>query len=379
MVGGESEKRKVVVVVGGGVAGALLAKNMQFDADVVLIDPKEYFEIPWACLRSMVEPSFAERILINHTDYLSNGRIITSRATGITESEVFTEDGQTILYDYLVLATGHADPTPRSRKDRLEQFQQDPTPRSRKDRLEQFQQDNATIKSSSSVLIIGGGRMGVELAGEISVDYPEKKVTLIHKGPRLLEFIGAKASNKALKWLKLKGVDVLLEQSVDLDSITEGERVFTTSAGKSVSADCHFVCVGRPLGSTWLQETFLKESLDKSKRLMVDKNLRVKGRRNIFAIGDITDIHEIKLGYLAQDQAAVVAKNLKLLLKGGRESKLATYKPAPAMAVVSLGRKRGVAQLPFTAISGRLPGMFKSKDLFVGRTRKMMGVGPRVV
>ncbi|XP_008789646.1 apoptosis-inducing factor homolog B-like isoform X3 [Phoenix dactylifera] len=363
MVGGESEKRKVVVVVGGGVAGALLAKNMQFDADVVLIDPKEYFEIPWACLRSMVEPSFAERILINHTDYLSNGRIITSRATGITESEVFTEDGQTILYDYLVLATGHADPTPRSRKDRLEQFQQ----------------DNATIKSSSSVLIIGGGRMGVELAGEISVDYPEKKVTLIHKGPRLLEFIGAKASNKALKWLKLKGVDVLLEQSVDLDSITEGERVFTTSAGKSVSADCHFVCVGRPLGSTWLQETFLKESLDKSKRLMVDKNLRVKGRRNIFAIGDITDIHEIKLGYLAQDQAAVVAKNLKLLLKGGRESKLATYKPAPAMAVVSLGRKRGVAQLPFTAISGRLPGMFKSKDLFVGRTRKMMGVGPRVV
>lgn len=131
----------------------------------------------------------------------------------------------------------------------------------------------------------------MELAGEIAVDYPEKNVTLIHRGPRLLEFIGQKASNKALNWLKSKRVEVLLEQSVDLDSITEGERVFTTSAGKSITADCHFVCVGRPLGSTWLQETILKESLDKSGRLMVDENLRVKGRRNIFAIGDITDIH----------------------------------------------------------------------------------------
>lgn len=72
----------------------------------------------------MVEPSFAERILIKHTDYLTNGRIVTSPAISITESEVFTEDGETIIYDYLALATGHADPTPRSRKERLEQFQQ---------------------------------------------------------------------------------------------------------------------------------------------------------------------------------------------------------------------------------------------------------------
>ncbi|XP_010928693.1 uncharacterized protein [Elaeis guineensis] len=363
MVGGESQKKRVVVV-GGGVGGAFLAKKMQFDADVVLIDPKEYFEIPWACLRSMVEPSFAERALIKHTDYFTNGRVVTSHAIGITESEVLTEDGQTIKYDYLALATGHADPTPRSRKDRLEQFRQ----------------ENDKIKSSSSVLIIGGGRMGVELAGEIAADYPEKNVTLIHDGPRLLEYIGPKASNKALKWLKSKRVEVLLEQSVDLDSITEGERVFTTSAGKSITADCLFVCVGsRPLGSTWLQETFLKESLDKSGRLMVDETLRVKGRSNIFAIGDITDIREIKLGYLAQKHAAVVAKNLKLLMEGGRESKLATYKAASTMVVVALGRKQAVAQLPFMTIGGRLPGMFKSKDLFVGWMRKGIGLDPRAV
>jgi len=71
-----------------------------------------------------VEPSFAERTLVKHTDYLINGRVVTSPAIGITDKEVLTEDGHTIIYDYLVIATGHADSVPRDRKDRLEQFQQ---------------------------------------------------------------------------------------------------------------------------------------------------------------------------------------------------------------------------------------------------------------
>ncbi|RWW15304.1 hypothetical protein GW17_00020866 [Ensete ventricosum] len=150
--------------------------------------------------------------------------------------------------------------------------------------------DNQKIKSSQSVLIIGGGPTGVELAGEIAVDYPDKKVTIVHKGSRLLEFIGHKASKKTFDWLTTKKVEVLLEQSVDLDSISEGDGVYTTSTGEKISADCHFVCVGKPLGSSWLQDSALRDCLNKNGRLMVDEYLRVKGRSNIFAIGDITDI-----------------------------------------------------------------------------------------
>ena len=353
------EERSKVVVVGGGMAGGLLAKNLQFAADVVLIDPKEYFEITWADLRSMVEPSFAEKTLIKHSQYLVNGRVITSPAVSVTERDVLINDGRTVPYDYLVIATGHADSVPRNKNERISQFQE----------------DNKKIKSSSSILIIGGGPVGVELAGEIATDYPDKKVTLVHKGSRLLEFIGPKASAKAQKWLKSKRVEVLLNQTVDVDSASEGTREFTTSAGKTITADCYFVCVGRPLASKWLKESILSESLDDYGRLMVDQNLRVKGRSNIFAIGDITDVHEIKQGYLAQSHAVVVTKNLKLLMKGGEESKLAIYKPPTStMAVISLGRKSGIMQLPFTTISGRVPGWIKSKDLFVGKTRKMMGI-----
>lgn len=347
-----------VVVVGGGVAGAVLAKTLQFDADVVLIDPKEYFEIPWAELRSTVEPSFAERAVIHHTDYFKNGRIIMSSAVNVTESDVLTADGCSIAYDYLVIATGHVESVPSTRSERLQQFEE----------------AYLKVKSSNSILIIGGGPTGVELAGEIAVDFPEKKVTIIHRGSRLLEFIGEKASAKTLDWLTSKKVDVILGQSVDINSSMEGERIYNTSAGETISAGCHFFCGGKPLGSSWLKETLLKNSLDAYGRLIVDENLKVIGHKNIFAIGDITNIPENKQGYLAQRHALVAAKNIMHLTKGGREEKLATYRPSSAMAIVSLGRKDAVAQFPIGTFIGCMPGMIKSRDLFVGKTRKEMGL-----
>ena len=84
---------------------------------------------------------------------------------------------------------------------------------------------------------------------------------------------------------------------------------------------------------------------------------------------------EIKQGVYAQAHAQLVAKNLKLLIEGGgKERKLGTYKAQPPMSIVSLGRKHGVAQFPFMTVLGRFPGMIKSGDLFVGKTRKELGL-----
>jgi len=150
--------------------------------------------------------------------------------------------------------------------------------------------ENAKIKSASSILIVGGGPTGVELAAEIAVDFPDKKVTIVHKGVRLLEYIGQKASSKTLKWLKSKKVDVKLEQSVEVRSSSEENKTYETSNGETIEADAHFLCTGKPLGSAWLRETLVKDDLDADGRIKVDENLRVKGRSNIFAIGDITDV-----------------------------------------------------------------------------------------
>lgn len=355
---------KRVVVVGGGVAGSLVAKSLQFHADLTLIDPKDYFEIPWASLRSMVEPSFAERSVIYHRDYLTNGRVVVSKAINILNSQVLTADGRLIAYDYLVIATGHDDRLPQTRPERLEQYKS----------------ENEEIKASGSILIVGGGPTGVELASEIAVDFREKRVTLVHNGSRLLEFIGPKAASKTLEWLKSKKVEVKLQQSIDLDNISVGSKSYVTSRGETIKADCVLLCTGKQPGSAWLSETMLKGNIDGFGRLKVDENLRVKGCKNIFAIGDITDIKELKQGYLAQKHALIVAKNLKLLLTlGGKESKMSVYKPNSIKVIVSLGRHDAVAQHPLTTLIGLVPGLIKSKDLYVGKTRKQLGLDPRQV
>ncbi|KAI3875608.1 hypothetical protein MKX03_001559 [Papaver bracteatum] len=355
----ENKSSKVIVVVGGGIAGALVAKSLQFHAHVVIIDPKEYFEITYANLRAKVEPSFAERSVVKHSDYFTKGRIVIAYATGVTDAEVITSDGEHIPYDYLVIATGANENT---------------YPISRNKRLEQYKEHFARIKLADSVLVIGGGSTGVELAGEIAVDFPEKKLTLVHKYMRLLDFIGPKASCKALDWFISKNVNVILGQTVDLESHQNGNKIYKTSGGETIMADCHFYCAGIPWGMSWLKDSVLRDAVNDGGRVMVDEHLRVKGRKNIFAIGDITDIPEIKQGLNAIQHANVAVKNLRLLMHRGDENKMATYEASPDMAVVSLGRKDAVMQSPMSTMIGRIPGFVKSHDQFVGKTRRLMGI-----
>ncbi|KAG7012677.1 Apoptosis-inducing factor 2, partial [Cucurbita argyrosperma subsp. argyrosperma] len=293
---------------------------------------KEYLEIPYGSLRSTVEPSFAERSLIKHSEYFSNGRLITSPAVDITESQVLVADGRHVDFDFLVVATGHDHPLPTTRALRLQHYRE----------------ENERIREANSILVIGGGPSGVELAGEIATDFRDKAITLVHNGPRLLEFMGPKASDKALKWLISRRVAVKLDKKIDLNNVSEGTKTFRSSKGETIRADCHFVCTGQPVGSAWLHKTTLKTNLDRHGRLMVDGNLRVKGRNNMIMVG--------------------------------KESKMEIYRPpSSTTAIVSLGRKQAVAQFSFTTIAGTLPGFIKSRDLFVGKARKHLGLHPTFV
>nr|GEX44766.1 apoptosis-inducing factor homolog B [Tanacetum cinerariifolium] len=314
-----------------------------FHITSIVISRNEYLEIPWACLRGMVEPTFGERSLIQHKDYLRSCRVIVSNVVDISDSQVITSEGQLVPYDYLVIATRHGDQLPKTRAERLKQYQA----------------DYEKIKAAQSVLIVGGGPTGVQLAGEIAVDFLEKKITLVHKGERLLGFLGPKASKKTLDWLTSKHIEVKLEQTVNLEDVADGSRLLKTSACEIIRADCHFWCIGKPSASLWLRDTILRNSMDAN---------------------DITNIKEMKHGYLAKKQASVVTKNLKWLLGGGNESEMvSTYKLSAAKATVTLGSQSLVAQSPLNTMMGRIPGLITSKDLFVGKMRNELDVDSHVV
>ncbi|CAN0140021.1 unnamed protein product, partial [Ectocarpus fasciculatus] len=42
-----------------------------------------------------------------------------------------------------------------------------------------FKQANATLKAAKSILVLGGGPIGIEMAGEIMEEMPGKSVTLV--------------------------------------------------------------------------------------------------------------------------------------------------------------------------------------------------------
>ncbi|GJX47889.1 FAD/NAD(P)-binding oxidoreductase family protein [Tanacetum coccineum] len=109
-------------------------------------------------------------------------------------------------------------------------------------------------------------------------------------GYGLLEFLGVKASKKTLDWLQSKHVEVKLEQTINLEDVADGSKPYKTSARKTIKADWVFLCLGKPLAMSWLNNTILRDILDANGSMIVDENLRVKGRKNIFAIEYIRNI-----------------------------------------------------------------------------------------
>ncbi len=72
------------------------------------------------------------------------------------------------------------------------------------------------IEKSTAIVIIGGGAVGIELAGEILDRYPKKSITIIQSGDKLLSNatdVGDKIKVSAKKALEDKGVKIVLSKS----------------------------------------------------------------------------------------------------------------------------------------------------------------------
>ena len=96
---------KRVVIVGGGFAGAYIARNLENKYDVVLIDTKDYFEFTPSVLRAIINPAHMKKIQVLHKDYLKKAQVIVGRATKISAKEVVV-GGVAVHFNYLIIATG---------------------------------------------------------------------------------------------------------------------------------------------------------------------------------------------------------------------------------------------------------------------------------
>src|SRR3989344_6478742 len=146
---------KNVVVLGGGFSGSYVAKKLEHNFYVTLIDTKDYFEFTPGILRTIVSPSHIKKIQSVHTHYLKKAKVIKDNVINVNDKEITLKDKK-ITFDYLVICTGSRYEFP---------FKSSNIVSTR--RAHDLRGCFDDLKKADNILIVGGGIVGVEMAGEI--------------------------------------------------------------------------------------------------------------------------------------------------------------------------------------------------------------------
>src|SRR5271166_6555795 len=95
-----------VIIVGGGYAGTALAKRLDPNADVTLVEPRDAFVHNVAAIRALVDPSLLDKMILPYRNLLKRGRVIRERAAAIEDRTVILQSGARLTADVIVVATG---------------------------------------------------------------------------------------------------------------------------------------------------------------------------------------------------------------------------------------------------------------------------------
>ncbi|RVX38555.1 NADH dehydrogenase FAD-containing subunit [Nonomuraea polychroma] len=328
--------RPSVVVLGGGYGGHTVAKLLDDVADVTLVDPSDSFLHNLAALRALVEPEWLDRIFLPYERLLARGRFLRDRAVAVDGLQVTLASGTRLEPDYLVLATGSSYPFPAKIDEAASEAAK-----------AKVREAHEALAGSRSVLLIGAGPVGIELAGEIKSTFPDKHVTLADVAPDILAGPFDQALRDELRaQLDKLGVELKLGSPLrelpGTPPATAAPVAVTTEAGDELSADIWFRCFGVTPHTGYLRGS-LAESRDAQGHLRVDEHLRVRGHDRVFAIGDMADADR-NMAAFARQQGELLAQNLRTLITG--EGEMTAYERRPAMILVPLGPEGGAGQLP---------------------------------
>jgi apoptosis-inducing factor 2 len=362
--------RPSVVVIGGGYGGVNAAKALDEVADVTLVEPKDAFFHNVAALRGLVDVDFLPTIFLPYDKLLVNGRVVRDRAIEVDGSKVVLGSGEVLTPDFVILASGSTYPFPaKAGSDRAAESQ------------EHVRATRQSLDGAARVLLLGGGPVGVELAGEIRATWPDKAVTIVDMADDLL---GGRFSDELRSELRrqLEEIDVELVLG---SALREGEpptapgelKTFTvtTLAGRAVTADIWFRCFGVTPVTDYLVGSLLAARTPEG-FIAVDEQLRVLGHDTVFAIGDMSTADANMAGF-AGLQAAVVADNVNAMISGTRE--LATYESMGAVIAVTIGPDGGAGQFPGQeGIAGpEVIAEAKGRTMMVDRYAEILGAsGP---
>lgn len=375
-----------VVILGGSFSGlsiaVALARNPpRYGVKITLVEPKAYLEIRWATIRSMFEESVSKGCTVPLSKIMKTlpmVKHIRARATSVGIDSVMLDNSQMLMFDVLVVATGSINnfPVLTPHLSPGTELVEDEAIAARRKYL---RDSGEAILASKSVLVVGGGPVGTELAADVAA-YAKRRgkkvrVTLIDTKERLIPAYSRSAGEKLEDKLSALSVDVILKhRAIQAD---DGSWKIG-STGKVLRADVVLRANGVFPGAPSL----FGEDSDcvRDGWIRTDLYGRVIGARgNIFAAGDCCDWRS-KSGELTLSNRNVYAHNIKATLDAlsayrslasidGRLKRIATERN---LAIVTSGPKDGVAALPLGSISLILPWM-KNRSMFLAKAKREIG------
>ncbi|RDB21672.1 Apoptosis-inducing factor B [Hypsizygus marmoreus] len=283
---------KTVVVLGSAYGGAraaqLLAAGIPKEWRILLIDRNSHTNNAYILPRLSVLPGHEHKAFIPNTKVFMTDQppelhrrlqahITSFSQKSLTLSQAFPEHGlptQTVDFDFAIYALGSQLPAP------LNLWGTDasgnPIPRKpskgrqlpiyrglKTEGIAWLQAHQKLIEESPSVLVVGGGALGIQFATDIATVHPTKPVTLLHSRDRLLPRFDEGMHVGIIQALEsISNVDVILGERLDLSSVDEkpgktnerGQRIVRTVKGREIAADLILLCTGQSPNTELLRE-----------------------------------------------------------------------------------------------------------------------------
>lgn len=245
--------KKTVVVLGGGWNGSLAARQLSSQLDpqkyeLILVNDRPYVINNIASARmtstEVDKLDSQDKAFIPYDKLFQrgNGTVKVGHAVAVEEDKeqgkggwVVLEGGEKIKWDSLIIATGSAWQGPLAFPDA------DALPA----HLRQWRE---RVKAAQDIFIVGGGAVGIgacplcarlasrspfhtEFAGEINEVYPNKKVTIVHGGSKLLTSVYPdKFRDDIERKVRARGINLVFNDYID-DFPELGAQGLTTRKG----------------------------------------------------------------------------------------------------------------------------------------------------
>ncbi|KAJ2335366.1 hypothetical protein GGI00_001399 [Coemansia sp. RSA 2681] len=345
-----------IAVAGGNYCGLsamrelylqLLATGPEYDGtkqappnpnvNITLIDRRDGFVHYLGMTRGLCQSEYGGKLWVPYSSmpWLLHPSISVKKGiiTRISPRHIELADtSDYVEFDYLVIALGQSRTAPIG-----------VAASTRGEYLKDMDRQRSLIGGAQSVVVVGGGAVGTELAAEIKSDYPGKEVTLVHShslpipGPSftsefrhcvvsVLQSLGVKtlfgervisecsAGNNDIDSVPTKHAEILPEL---VDSVKRNATLITSS-GLQLYGDVVLNCLGtKTKASVIALPSSSDEPVFSPNGIRVNESMQVDDPNycHIFAAGDISNKDVLKFAGPATKGGRIAATNIAKLIR----------------------------------------------------------------